>query len=158
MRVAVIAGSLALALAVAPSCQKSENPSGSDTDSDTDSDSDIDSDTDTDTDSDTDADSDADSGPSDPACAMLYAGECAGLVAGCAACGDGSAPYEQLADCEADEWCCVPAQAPSNDCEQGGGICVPLTAESECPTGWESAETACGGVGVMCCISSDACA
>jgi hypothetical protein len=89
---------------------------------------------------------------------MMYGGECTGLVAGCAACPDGDAPYQDPADCGNYEWCCVPAPAPSNDCEEGDGVCVPLTDESECPAGWGPVWTECSGDGTMCCMPGDLCA
>jgi hypothetical protein len=141
MRFTAIAASLSLALAAAPSCHHAQSLPGSDADTDSDS------------------ETETDPGPSDPACAMLYAGECTGLVAGCAACPDGDAPFAELADCQPDEWCCVPAPEPGNPCEQAGGVCVPLTEDDGgCPTGWWTVDVECDGLGAMCCMSAPACA
>ncbi len=128
-----------------------------DSDSDSDSDSDTDVDSDADSDSDSDTDTDTESGMGDPACMVEHMGECTGLVAGCATCGAGSVPFEDLADCAADEWCCVSAPAPTNDCETGGGVCVPNFTDSEdCPTGWGPVYTSCDGEGA-CCMPGNFC-
>lgn len=131
-----------------------ETDGGSDSDTDTDSDTDSDSDSDTDSDSDSDSDSD---GPGDPACMVEYLGECNGLVAGCASCGEGSVPHADLADCDDDEWCCVTAPEPSNDCEEGDGVCVPFYEDSECPPGWGPVYTSCEVDGAICCMPGDGC-
>ncbi len=139
-------------------CHKSQALPDSGADSDSDSDSDSDGDTDIDSDSDTDSDLDTDTGMGDPACMVEHIGECTGLVAGCATCGTGSVPFEDVADCESDEWCCVSAQAPANDCETQGGVCVPLTGDSDgCPTGWAPVYTSCGDDGGACCMPGDTC-
>lgn len=138
-------------------CHKSQALPDGGADGDSDSDSDSDGDTDVDSDSDSDSDTDTESGIGDPACMVEHSGECTGLVAGCATCGAGSVPFEDVADCEQDEWCCVSAQAPTNDCETGGGVCVPNFTDSEdCPTGWVPVYTSCDGEGA-CCMPGDTC-
>ena len=141
----------------------SDSDSDTDTDTDVDSDSDSDGDTDTDTDADSDGDtdgdtdSDSDTGIGDPLCAVELGGACTPLVAGCAACGEGALVNDVIADCESDEWCCVPYSEPGNDCENIGGVCAPAGEESNCPTGWGPVWTSCGGDSTMCCMPSDAC-
>jgi hypothetical protein len=135
----------------------SDSDSDGDTDADSDSDTDADSDSDSDSDSDTDADTDTDSGPGDPLCAVELGGACTSLVAGCAACGEGALVNDTLADCDTDEWCCVPYSSPTNECEEAGGVCVPLTEEPECPTGWGLVNMPCGGDGGACCMPGDGC-
>lgn len=154
---------LTLGLVVAAAgvgCHKQGDPGDADGSADGDADGDADTDVDSDADGDSDSDSDADpdGGPSDPACAMEVGGECAELVAGCAACAGGWIVHTELADCAADEWCCAPYHPPENDCETGAGVCVPFSDDSStCPTGWGAVYTSCGGEGVMCCMPGDGC-
>jgi hypothetical protein len=155
-------GGMLLLVALVASCHHQSDPGAGDGsvdgDADSDSDTDIDADADGDTDSDADTDVDPDGGPSDPLCAMELGGSCVGLVAGCAACAEGSSVADQLADCESDEWCCVPYSPPENDCETGGGVCVEASDDtSTCPTGWTPVYTSCGSGGLMCCMPGDGC-
>ncbi|MFO8070926.1 MAG: hypothetical protein R6V85_03530 [Polyangia bacterium] len=124
-----------------------------------DSDADTDTDADSDSDSDSDSDTESDPGPSDPECAVVLGGACTELVAGCAACPDGSLVGDTIADCEQDQWCCVPYSQPGNDCENQGGVCVPGGAdnEHECPTGWGAVYTSCAPDGGVCCMPTDGC-
>jgi hypothetical protein len=147
--------------ALFPSCN-SGGATGDDDDGATDADTDADADADTDADSDADADADADtdtsSGIGDPACAVEYGGICTDLVAGCAACPEGSLVYPTSGDCPADEWCCWPWTEPENDCENAGGVCAPFYQDAECPAGWEPVYTSCESAGAMCCMPGDGCA
>ncbi len=51
----------------------------------------------------------------------------------------------------------VRGEAPTNDCETGGGVCVPSSGDSDgCPTGWGLVYTSCGGEGA-CCMPGEFC-
>jgi hypothetical protein len=128
----------------------------SDGDTDTDSDGDADTDADGDADGDTDTDSDSDS-DSDSQCVEDLGGACGENLGGCAACAEGTLVNANSGGCSDGTWCCVPYEPPENDCETGGGVCIPLTPEAECPTGWETVWTSCGGDGASCCMPGPDC-
>jgi hypothetical protein len=146
--------SIALLTLVSWSCYRGA-ASGSGDAADTDVDSD--SDGDADSDSDSDSGSDSDGGIADPACVMEVGGECAGLVAGCAACAGGWIVHFSVAGCDDDEWCCAPYDPPENQCETGGGVCVPSTLDALCPPGWAVSNAICDGDDDECCMPGDGC-
>jgi hypothetical protein len=131
-----------------------------DIDTDTDTDVDTDADTDVDTDADTDVDTDADTETDTDAlstCENEFAGECTGLVAGCAACGEWMTVANAALGCSDDGWCCIPAYEPSNACHYAGGVCV-FNMPVVCPTGWIESSEECGGaMSLSCCVPSDGC-
>jgi hypothetical protein len=134
-----------------------------DGDGDTDADSDVDSDGDSDADGDTDGDSDGDTdadtdSDAEIECVDKLGGDCVENINGCAECGKSSLVHSVSAGCPEDSWCCVAYQAPSNDCDGQGGVCVPVTAQTECPPGWEFVWTSCGGLGTSCCMPGAGCA
>ena len=129
--------------------------SGCDDGGDGDGDADSDSDTDGDADSSGDAD-DSGGDPGDgPPCADER-GTCEALVGGCAACPVSTVPTAWVTDCRSTEWCCAGRDPVANDCEQGGGVCLPVVPGAVCPTGWEETATSCG-MGGSCCEPAAAC-
>ncbi len=146
----------------------SDTDGDSDSDADGDVDSDADGDTDTDSDSDTDGDTDGDSdsdsdtdGDTDSQCVNTFGGTCVTNTNECAACNEGSTPHSNAAGCSTDSWCCVPYSGdtdPPNACTQNGGVCIPITPQAQCPTGWNQTYTSCGlGIGTRCCMPNPNC-
>ena len=83
------------------------------------------------------------------------AGACIPTIGGCAICPPGSEPTGPREGCASDAWCCIPATThTSNQCTQGGGMCLMI---GTCPDGWQSLRSTCDSGGGCCRADSVAC-
>jgi hypothetical protein len=89
-----------------------------------------------------------------PECLGLPGGTCTTMVNGCASCPAGFYANPTRAGCDEQyEWCCTKVAPPTNDCTDGGGVCVANGAG--CPNKWTKMRTSCGtGSDAICCVTT----